>query len=450
MNKDNLLIMLESLRASGRYSALRKGLCEMNVVDTAELLETLGTEDLLRVFRILPKDVSTDVFSYFDAETKARLVGAITDSELEALVNDLFLDDAVDFLEELPANIVKRVIARAEPETRTMINRFLQYPEFSAGSIMTIEMVELRDDLTVGEAIEHIRRTGVDKETIYTAYCIDASRHLIGSVALRQLILSDTQTPVSDLMCAKDKLISVNTHDDQEVVADLVRKYDLLSVPVTDSEGRLVGIITIDDIVDVIEDENTEDFEKMALLIPSEYEYLKTGIFRLAGNRLVWLLVLMVSATFTGKIIEGFEGMLTAVVGLTAAIPMLMDTGGNAGSQVSTLIIRGMALGEVRARDWFRILFKELRVGLLCGAVLAIVNLLRMWLFSSADLKIYFVVSAALICTLVISKLFGCSLPIIAKFLRIDPALMAGPMLTTFVDTISLLIYFSLARAFLL
>ena len=352
-------------------------------------------------------------------------------------------------LEEVPANVVRRVLAKADSETRCLINRFLKYPENSAGSIMTIEMVELHDFFTVGQAIEHIRSTAVDKETVYTCFCIDDKRHLIGTVALHTLLMAKDNELIRDIMDTDSQLICVNTLDDQEKVADIARKYDLLSVPVVDNEARLVGIITIDDIVDVIEDENTEDFEKMAMLHPSDDNYLKTGVFKLAKNRILWLLVLMVSATFTGKIIENYENMLAAVAGLTACIPMLMDTGGNAGNQVSTLIIRGLALGEIHPKDYLKIVFKEIRVALICGLTLAAVNIGRMMLFSSGGMPVYLVVSAAMVCAVIVAKIIGCTLPIIAKMIKLDPALMAGPMITTIVDMVTLLIYFALAKAFL-
>lgn len=450
MDNEILFENIGTLLANGEIAKLRELLCEMNVVDIALLTEELEPLQRLRVFRILPKDISADVFSYLETETQTELVNMINDSELERLLDELFLDDTVDFLEEVPANVVTRVLAKADPETRTLINRFLKYPEDSAGSIMTIEMVQLRDSLTAGQAIEHIRKTGVDKETIYTCYCTDASRHLLGTVHLVDLLLCDESTTVGDIMQDDAQLIAVSTLDDQEDVADLVRKYDLLSVPVVDNEYRLVGIVTVDDVVDVIEEENTEDFEKMALLLPSDEGYLKTGVFKLAKNRIVWLLILMVSATFTGKLIDSFEGMLAVVTGLTACIPMLMDTGGNSGNQVSTLIIRGLALGELAPKDYFRIVWKEIRVALLCGLTLAAVNMLRMFLFSSGSTTVFFVVSLAMFCAVVFAKLIGCTLPIAAKLIHLDPALMAGPMITTIVDLVTLAVYFSLAKAFIM
>ena len=450
---ENFEILLEQiieLAEKGEISALRELLSEINVVDVALLIEELETKNRLRTFRVLPKDISAEVFSYLEPETQAELVRSITDAELERLLDEMFLDDTVDFLEEVPASVVTRVLAHSDPETRKLINRFLKYPEDCAGSLMTIEMVHLRTTLTAAEAIEKIRKTGVDKETVYTCYCIDREHHLLGSIPLLSLLLCEQDTLVGDIMEDDAQLISVNTHDDREYVADIVKKYDLLSVPVVDNENRLVGIITVDDIVDVIEEETTEDFEKMALLAPSDDEYLKTGVFKLAKNRILWLLILMISGTFTGKIIEGYETLLAGFVALTASMPMLMGTGGNAGSQVSTLIIRGLAVGEIEIKDYLKIVFKELRVASICGAVLAAANILRMYLFCEGTLQVFLVVSIAMFCAIVVAKLIGCSLPIFAKIIKLDPALMAGPMIATLVDIVTLVIYFGLAKLFLI
>ena len=450
---ENFEILLEQiieLAEKGEISALREMLSEINVVDVALLIEELETKNRLRTFRVLPKDISAEVFSYLEPETQAELVRSITDAELERLLDEMFLDDTVDFLEEVPASVVTRVLAHSDPETRKLINRFLKYPEDCAGSLMTIEMVHLRTSLTAAEAIDKIRKTGVDKETVYTCYCIDREHHLLGSIPLLSLLLCEQDTLVGDIMEDDAQLISVNTHDDREYVADIVKKYDLLSVPVVDNENRLVGIITVDDIVDVIEEETTEDFEKMALLAPSDDEYLKTGVFKLAKNRILWLLILMISGTFTGKIIEGYETLLAGFVALTASMPMLMGTGGNAGSQVSTLIIRGLAVGEIEIRDYLKIVFKEVRVASICGAVLAAANILRMYLFCEGTLQVFLVVSIAMFCAIVVAKLIGCSLPIFAKIVKLDPALMAGPMIATLVDIVTLVIYFGLAKLFLI
>ena len=398
----------------------------------------------------MPKDISAEVFAYLEPEIQAELVRTINDAELERLLDEMFLDDTVDFLEEVPANVVTRVLAHSDPETRRLINRFLKYPDDCAGSLMTIEMVQLHTSFTAAQAIEHIRKTGVDKETVYTCYCTDRERHLLGSIPLLSLLLCDENELVGDIMEDDAQLISVNTLDDREEVADIVKKYDLLSVPVVDNENRLVGIITVDDIVDVIEEETTEDFEKMASLAPSDNEYLKTGVLKLAKNRIPWLLILMISGTFTGKIVEGYETLLSGFVALTASMPMLMGTSGNAGQQISTLMIRGLAVGEIELRDYFRVVFKELRVAAICGLVLGIANIGRMYLFCDGTLDVYLVVSLAMFFAVIVAKLIGCSLPIFAKLIRLDPALMAGPLISTLLDMITLSIYFALAKVFLL
>ncbi|MBQ8503160.1 MAG: magnesium transporter [Clostridia bacterium] len=444
---------LYRLLAKNHLKELKDELSDMAYPDIAEFIMDLDDDKIaVKIFRILPKDISADVFSYLEPDSQTVIVQSITDSEIERLMDDLYVDDAVDFLEEVPANIVRRVLANTDKETREIINRFLKYPENSAGSVMTIEMVELHDRLTVAEAIKNIRRTGVDKETIYTCYVIDDKRHLVGTLPLRRLLLNEEDTHLTEIMSDDEQLIFVRTMDDQEEVAAIAKKYDLLSVPVVDKEDRLVGIITIDDIVDIIDEEATEDFEKMASLTPSEDEYLKTGVFSLAKNRIGWLLVLMIASTFTGQIIEGFENQLATIAGLTACIPMLMGTGGNSGNQVSTLIIRGLALGEVKIKDYFKVLWKEVRVSLMVGITLAVANFGRMLLVrlitgSDTTNSVILVVSLSVAAVVVVSKTIGCTLPIVAKLLKLDPALMAGPLITTLVDTISLVIYFALTKA---
>lgn len=447
--------IISKMLANNKFSAIKEMLSEMNVVDIAAMMEEIEDEEnQVRLFRLLPKTSSADVFSYLDSDIQTNIVAAITGSELNLLMEDMFIDDAVDFLEEVPANVVTRVLAHTSSETRNLINKFLQYPDNSAGSIMTIEMVSFPETYSVREAVEEIRRTALDKETIYTCYCTDGKRKLVGTVPLRRLIVSPENALVKDIMYDDEQLIFVNTMDDQEEVADIAKKYDLLSIPVVDKEQRLVGIITIDDIVDVIEEENTEDFEKMALLLPSEDEYLKTNVFKLYKNRIIWLMILMVSATFTGQIIEGFENKLSMIAGLTAAIPMLMDTGGNCGNQVSTLVIRGLALGDIKLGDYLRVLWKEIRVAFLCGVSLAVVNFARMWIIkavtgSAVSSNTFIVVCLAMFCAVVVAKAIGCTLPILAKLLHLDPALMAGPMITTIVDALTLLIYFGIANVFI-
>lgn len=456
MDFETLLKIVSSLLTGKENSALRKMLEEINVVDIASIMTELEPAQQLKLFRIMPKDMSADVFAYLDSDIQADIVGRITDTEIGSLVNEMFIDDAVDFLEELPANIVSRVLKQASPDTRSQINKFLNYPDSSAGSIMTIEMVQLRDNMTAKDAIESIRRNGLDKETVYTCYCTDAKHTLLGAVPLLHLLMSEDETLVRDIMQDDNQLISVNTHDDQEEVASIVKKYDLLSVPVVDNENRLVGIITVDDIVDVIEEEATEDFEKMANVQHLEDGYLKTGVFGHVKNRIVWLLVLMVSATFTGKLLDSFESTLSAVAGLTACIPMLTGTGGNAGTQASTLIVRGLAIGELKPSDVLKIMWKEVRVALICGLILGAVNVGRMVLlaqFSSTGaqtMPVFLVVSGALCCAVTVAKLIGCLLPIGAKLVHLDPALMAGPMLSTIVDLVTLVIYLTLATAFLM
>ncbi len=453
--EDFIFNELKKMLDDGHLRDLRERLSEMNEVDIAEFIEEFTGEKMLLVFRILPKDIASDVFAYLDSDNKAKIVEGMNDKELGLLVEELYVDDAVDFLEEVPANIVRRVLANASRETRDIINRFLKYPENSAGSIMTIEMVELHDRITVEEAIKNIRATGIDKETIYTCYVIDDKRHLVGVLPLRRLLLADGSELIKNIMKDDEQIISVHTLEDQEVVAEIARKYDLLSVPVVDGEGRLVGIITIDDIVDIIEEEATEDFQKMALMSPSEDQYLKTSVWKHTKSRIVWLLVLMISATITGRIITNFESILGAVAGLTACIPMLMDTGGNAGNQTSTLIIRSLALNEIKITDFFKVLYKELRVSLLCGAILAVANFARMYLLSDFigvskdNLKVFFVVCFSMLIAVVVAKCIGCTLPIAAKAVHLDPALMAGPMITTIIDAVTLLIYLCLAKAFL-
>ena len=449
MDFDRIKSRLDALLSAGKKAELRGALNMLNEVDIAEYLETLDNEKMLVVFRLLPKDISAEVFSYMDNDQRTRIMEAMDDSEAIKLIDDMFIDDAVDFLEELPAGVVKRMLQGCDEKKRQLINQFLRYPENSAGSIMTIEYMEFHLGTTVGQAMAEIRRTGVDKETINTLYILDDSRKLLGTVGLRKLLLATDDRVVEDLM--NTQVISVHTTDDQEVVADTVRKYDLLSIPVVDHEDRLVGIITVDDIVDVIEEENTEDFEKMAAMLPSDDEYLKTSVFKLAKNRLPWLLILMISATFTGMIITHFETVLSSAAGigvaLTACIPMLMDTGGNCGAQASTLAIRGLALGEIELKDIGKVLWKEVRVALILGVILALVNFLRIWFFTPYDRTVAFIVSLAMFFTIIIAKSIGCTLPLLAKAIHLDPALMASPIITTLVDAASLTVLFTFASS---
>lgn len=442
---------LDVLVNSNRISELKGALSMLNVVDIAEYLSGLDNEKMLMVFRLLSKDISADVFSYMDNDQRRKVMDALEDSEALRIIDDMFMDDAVDFFEEMPAGLVRRMLAGCDETKRAQINQFLRYPENSAGSIMTIEYVECHTGITVGHAMAEIRKNGVDKETIYTLYVLDDRRVLLGTVALRKMLLASDDAIIDTLM--NPQVISVTTTDDQEFVADTVRKYDLMSIPVVDRENRLVGIITVDDIVDVIEEENTEDFEKMAAMLPSEDEYLKTPVITLCKNRLPWLLILMISATFTGMIITHFENILSSTgamgVALIACIPMLMDTGGNCGAQASTLSIRGLALGEIQFSDILRCLWKELRVGVLLGIILALVNFGRLLLLNHTTAIIALIVSISMFLTVILAKALGCTLPLLAKSVGLDPALMASPLITTIVDACSLLILFSIATRLL-
>lgn len=428
-------------------SELRQVLQRMNSVDIAKSMEELEGKYLLLVFRLLTKDTSAEVFSYLDKESQQKIIELITDDEVKEIIENLFLDDTVDIIEELPANVVGKIISNTSLEKRKLINQFLKYEENSAGAIMTIEFIDFKEGMTIKEAIDYTRKTGVNKESLDNCFIIDRERRLKGIISLKDLILSDENMLVSGVM--ETNIVSVKTFEDQERVAALFKTYDLLSMPVVDIENRLVGIITVDDIVDIIEQENTEDFQKMAAMEPNEQPYLKTPVLTLAKNRIVWLLVLMISATVTGTIIQGFEDVLQSVVILASFIPMLMDTGGNSGSQSSTLVIRGLALGEITTKDFLKVIFKEFRVSIVVATVLAIVNFLRLYLFTSADLMISLTVCASLFFTVILAKVIGGVLPIISKKLKLDPAIMASPLITTIVDAFALIVYFGFAKLLL-
>ena len=417
-------------------------------MDLAEIFDELDPDEVVILFRLLYKDQAAEVFSYLSTGRRKAIVSAIHVKLLEHILDDLYFDDKIDFLEEMPANFVKSLIASAPPEERKMINQFLNYPDNSAGSLMTIEYVDLKKHMTVRQALDRIKAVGVDKETIYTCYVLDDTRRLEGIISLRRLVLSDEDQRIGDIMT--NDVVLAEATDDQEEVAEMFRKYDLIAIPVVDAETRLIGIITIDDIMDVIDRENTEDFQKMAAMEPSDEAYLEAGVFHLARRRIVWLLVLMVSATFTGGIISRYTALLGAVVALASFIPMLMDSGGNAGSQSSTLIIRGIALGEIGLSDWPKVLWKELRVSLLVGLGLGAVNALRMVVIGQSDPALILTVGITLVCTIVVAKMVGGALPIAAKALGMDPAIMAGPLITTIVDAIALIIFFSIASALIL
>ncbi len=441
--KMNEIKIIQELIKDKKYAQIKLMISEWNSVHIGEVLDALDKNNALIIFRMLPKDIAVEVFAYLPYERQMSIIETITDAEIKNIIDELYFDDLVDILEEMPANLVKKILKHAKPEERNLINQFLNYPENSAGSIMTIEYVDLRKEMKVGEAIEHIKKTAYDKETIYTCYVIDSNRKLEGIISLRRLILSDSDAIIGDIM--NTDVISVHTLDDQEEISGVFKKYDLIALPVVDNEDRLTGIITIDDVVDVIEQENTEDFQKMAAMTPSEEKYLESSTFYLAKNRIMWLVVLMISATFTGAIIRRFEVVLQSVVVLAAFIPMLMDTGGNAGSQSATLIIRGLALGEIEPKDTLRVLWKELKVSFLVGLVLSIINLVRILVFDKVEFTIGIVVSITMFTTVIIAKLVGAMLPIGARKLRLDPAIMASPLITTIVDTVALIVYFWLA-----
>ena len=443
-----LLQMLEEKK----YSTLRDILVTMNPSDIAALFGELEERQIPLMFRLLPKEQAAETFVEMEPDAQELLIKSFSDNELKEIVDELYVDDAADLVEEMPANVVQRILKQADPEMRTRINQILRYPDNSAGSIMTTEYVSLRPSMTVEEAILRIRRQGVDKETIYTCY-VTEGRKLIGLVTVKDLLLAqDDETPIQEMM--ETNLISVNTHTDQEEVARMFSKYNFLALPVVDKENRMLGIVTFDDAMDVMVDEATEDMEIMSGMLPSEKTYLKSGVFELFKNRIPWLMLLMVSATFTGLIITAFEDALAAQVALTAFIPMLMGTGGNSGSQSSVTVIRSLSLGELKFRDIGIVLWKEIRTALLCGIALAVVCFVKIWLVDgllmgneNITVQINLVVCLALAVTVIIAKVVGGLLPLGAKALKLDPAVMASPFITTIVDALSLLVYFVFAKA---
>ena len=438
---------IRELLDTKQYTRLRQKITEYNDADIAAILEKLPEEDLLKVFRILPKDTAADVFAYLDVDNQQFIITSLSEKDAAGIINSMMADDATDLFEEMPANIVKRLLANVSPEARRDINHLLRYPEDSAGSIMTVEYVDLKENLTVAQALERIRKVGVDSETINVCYVLDAGRHLVGTAALRYLLLSDPDAIIGDIM--HENVISVNTLMDQEEVARQFQKYDFTSMPVVDNENRLVGIITIDDIMDIMEEETTEDIEKMAAIVPSDKPYMKTGVFEAWKKRIPWLLLLMVSATFTGGIITKFEDALKTYVVLTSFIPMIMDTGGNAGGQASVTIIRGLSLEEITFKDVFKVMWKEIRIALVCGLTLAACNFVKLLVVDRVTVMVAAVVCITLVAAVVIAKFIGCTLPMLAKRIGFDPAVMASPFITTIVDALSLIIYFSVATSIL-
>lgn len=430
------------LLSKGNFKELKKLLNESNESDVAECLDELSKEDLAVVFRLLKKDEAVDIFSYMSSDTQEKLVETLSDQEVATIVSKLYIDDAADLIDELPANLVSKVLQNASPTKRKAINEILKYPEDSAGSIMTVEYVDIKSGLTVKECFDRIRRIGLNKETVYTLYVVDADRRLIGVTTVKELLMRDYDTCINDFM--EDNVITVTTNEDKEEVAKMFDKYDFLALPVVDNENRLVGIVTVDDAMDVMSEENEEDFEIMAAMTPSEDDYLKESVITQYKNRIVWLLVLMLSSIITGKIITNYEVTFSAIPLLVSFIPMLMDTGGNCGSQASTMVIRALATDEIEPKDVFKVWWKEARIGIMCGVTLGLVNGIRIFI-QYHDLGIAIVIACTLCLTAVLAKSLGCFLPLLAKAIHLDPAYMASPLITTITDACSLAIYFNIA-----
>ncbi len=430
------------LLSEGNFKELKKLLNESNESDVAECLDELSKEDLAVVFRLLKKDEAVDIFSYMNSDTQEKLIETLSDQEVAAIVSKLYIDDAADLIDELPANLVSKVLQNASPTKRKAINEILKYPEDSAGSIMTVEYVDIKSGLTVKECFDRIRRIGLNKETVYTLYVVDADRRLIGVTTVKELLMRDYDTCINDFM--EDNVITVTTNEDKEEVAKMFDKYDFLALPVVDNENRLVGIVTVDDAMDVMSEENEEDFEIMAAMTPSEDDYLKESVITQYKNRIVWLLVLMLSSIITGKIITNYEVTFSAIPLLVSFIPMLMDTGGNCGSQASTMVIRALATDEIEPKDVFKVWWKEARIGIMCGVTLGLVNGIRIFI-QYHDLGIAIVIACTLCLTAVLAKSLGCFLPLLAKAIHLDPAYMASPLITTITDACSLAIYFNIA-----
>ncbi len=438
---------LETLLSQKKLNTVKTIMSTMNPSDIAAMLEDFEPQEVALLFRLLPKELAADAFVEMDSEVQQSLIQVFSDTELKQLVDELNMDDAVDIVEEMPANIVKRILSQAEPDTRRLINEMLKYPDDSAGSIMTTEYVDLSPEMTASDAIDHIRQTGIDRETVNICYVVDAKRKLVGAISIRTIILAGRDVPISDIM--EKNVISAATGEDQETVAQEMAKYNFTAVPVVDSENRLVGIVTVDDAMDVIQAEATEDISKMAAVTPSDRPYLRQSVYQLWKARIPWLLLLMISATFTGMIITHFESALASYVVLTAYIPMLMDTGGNSGSQSSVTVIRSLSLNELKFSDIFKVIWKELRVAVMCGVSLAVVNFAKLMLFDKVVAGVALAVCATLVVTVLAAKLVGCTLPMLAQKLGFDPAVMASPFITTIVDAVSLLIYFKTASIIL-
>lgn len=435
---------IKNLLEKKQFNKLKEELREMNSADIPSLFEDLEKEQVIKLFRILSKEQAGEAFSYMEPDMKEKLIQDLTDAELRNVMDELFMDDTVDLIEEMPSNVVKRILKAVNKEDRKIINELLQYPEDSAGSIMTTEFVDLKESMTVEEALERIRTIGLDSETIYNCYVLNKNRVLLGIVNIKEILISKPGTLIKDLMVTN--IISVNTHEDQEEATKMFDKYDFFALPVVDNENRLVGIITVDDAINVIQDEVAEDFEKMAAMSPTEDGYFETSVFKHSKNRILWLLILMLSSAVSGGIITHYQEAFAAIPLLVAFIPMIMGTGGNCGSQSSTLIIRGLATDEIELKDVFKALWKEIRVSLVVGVVLAIVNGIRI-LIQYQDLQLAIVIGLTLIATVALAKALGCLLPLLAKRLKLDPAIMASPLITTLVDIFSILLYFQIATA---
>ena len=439
----NLEGILHQLVDEKKFRKLRGILEEMNEVDIAEFIQELDKDKVVLIFRLLPKELGAEVFACLEVDMQEYIINSMSDYELQKIIEELYIDDAVDMLEELPATVVRRVLANAKPDTRALINQFLQYPDDSAGSIMTAEYIGLKKNMTVEQSFAYIRKNAVDKETIYTCFVVDEKRHLEGVVTVKDLLLNDYDTKLEDIM--DTNIIQAVTSDDQETVVESFNKYDLLSLPVVDHENRLVGIVTVDDIVDVMEQEATEDIELMAAILPSEKPYLKMGVLEVSKNRIPWLLILMFTSTISALILEAFDAFTAMFPTLITCVPMLTATGGNAGSQSSTTIIRALSIGDVEMKDIGKVFWKECGVALVVGAVLGIANYIRLILMYPDEPMVCLVIGLSLIATVVMSKVLACVLPFGAKLLKLDPAMMAAPLISTIVDSLSLVVYFAIA-----
>ena len=444
MDEEKVIEKITKFIENKRIKDLREYLETINSADFPSIFESVDEDKIIMIYRLLSKEKAAEVFVELEHDNQEKLIGYLTDTEIKNVMNEIYMDDAVDLIEEMPSNVVKRILTNTKPANRKIINELLKYPDDTAGTLMTTEFIDLKENMTVADAFEFIKKKALKKETVYNCYVLTIDRKLLGIIDIKDLLVADRDKLIKDIM--DTNVIKVNTLEDQEEVARMFDKYNYVALPVVDQENRLVGIITIDDAIDVIQEEATEDFEKMAAITPDDDNdsYLKTGVFKHAKSRIIWLLILMLSAMLTGQVIENFEAAISTLPLLVAFIPMIMDTGGNCGSQASTLIIRGLAMNELSTKDIFKAIWKELRVSIVVGIVLAIANSIRI-MVQYHDIKIAIVVGITLICTVMMAKLLGCVLPMIAKKLKLDPAIMAAPLITTIVDTLSVLVFFNIA-----